>query len=191
MRADAAPEEHDLATGAPRDVAEEPQAMDVRREHRDDDGAGRAFDERLEHGADVDLVAGRALGVDVRRVAHEQRDARVAELAEALGVEVLAVGRRLVELEVAAVDEHARVGGDGERGRVGDRVRHADRLDAERADVERRARARLEEPRVREHLVLAEPLADETERVRRRPHRHVVTLAGGTAARRCGPRGRA
>ena len=63
---------------------------------------------------------------------------------EALGVEVLAVGRRLVELEVAGVDDHARVGGDGERRRVGDGVRDADGLDVERADVERRARARLE-----------------------------------------------
>ena len=52
--------------------------------------------------ADVALAAGRALGVDVRRVAHEERDARVAELVEALDVEGLAVGRRVVELEVAA-----------------------------------------------------------------------------------------
>ena len=52
---------------------------------------------------------------------------------EALDVEVLAVGRRVVELEVAAVDDGAGVGADGERRRVGDGVRDADGLDAERA----------------------------------------------------------
>src|SRR5262249_10054287 len=55
MRSDAASEQHDLATGAPRDLAEEAQAMDVRGEHRDDDGSFRLEDEALEDVADVRL----------------------------------------------------------------------------------------------------------------------------------------
>ena len=50
----------------------------------------------------------------------------------------------------------------------------ADRLDAEGAHLERLARHRGNELRPPEHLVLREPLAHETERVRRAPHRHVV-----------------
>ena len=45
---DAAPERHDLAPVAPRDLAEHAQAMHVRREHRDDDRLLRAGDDRLE-----------------------------------------------------------------------------------------------------------------------------------------------
>ena len=150
--------------------------MDVRGEHRDHDRALGLGDEPLEHLADVRLVPGRALRVDVGGVAHQERDARVAERAEAVRVQVLAVRRPLVELEVAGVDHDAGVGRDRERGGVRDRVRDADRLDAERADRERLAGGRLDQPRVLEDLVLAQSLAHEAERVRRPVDRDVVSL---------------
>ena len=177
VRADAATEQHDLAAGAARDVAEQAEAMDVRGEHRDHDRAGGALDERLEHGADVDLVAGRALGVDVRRVAHEERDAGVAELAQALGVEVLAVGRVVVELEVAGVDEQCR-----RRCVIASAVASAIECVTRMGSTwneptSNGVRGRVSmEARMREDLVLAEPLADEAERVGRRPDGHVVPL---------------
>ena len=69
------------------------------------------------------------------------------------------------------MDDDARVGRDRERRRVGDRVRDADRLDLERADANGARAARLDEPRVLEDLVLAQPLADEPERVAAAPRR--------------------
>ena len=128
VRADAAAQQHDLAVGAARDVSQQPQAMDVGREHRHHHRGGGVLDHPLEHVTDVDLVA----------------------------------------------DVFTDVAGFGERGGVGDGVRDADRLDGERPDREDLARPRDLQTGVREDLVFAEPLADEAERVGRRPHRDVV-----------------
>src|SRR6202035_608785 len=101
VRRHAAPERYDLAAVPPGDLAEHAQTVDVRREHGDDHGLRSAGDDGLERLADALFAAGRAEGVDVRRVAEEEVDAFSPELAEAFHVEQLAVGRGVVELEVA------------------------------------------------------------------------------------------
>ncbi len=107
-------------------------------------------------------------------------------------VERLAVRRGLVELEVAGVHDESRVGADGERRRVGDRVRHADGLDLERTRPARGCRGfTLAQVDVLEDLVLGRALAHEAERVRRARTRARRTAARSTGSRRCGPRGRA
>ena len=67
-----------------------------------------------------------------------------AELGEAVQVEVLAVERRLVDLEVAGVHDDADRRVDGQRHAVGHAVRDADELDRRTA---RRSRARAAAPR--------------------------------------------
>ena len=59
------------------------------------------------------------------------------ELGEPMEVELLAVERRLVDLEVAGVDHDAVRRGDRQRDAVGDAVRDAEELDREAADASR------------------------------------------------------
>ena len=66
----------------------------------------------------------------VRRVAEQEVDAAVADLREPADVGALAVDRRVVELVVARVDAAAARRLEHDRGRIRDRVRHADELDA-------------------------------------------------------------
>ena len=74
----------------------------------------------------------------VRRVAEQQVDAAVAELGEPADVGLQPVDRRVVELPVAGVEDAAGRSSRSRSRRVGHRVRHADELDPERAEVDRR-----------------------------------------------------
>src|ERR1700756_2610645 len=64
-------------------------------------------------------------------------DAGAADLRQAAAVGALPVDRRVVELVVAGVDATAARRLEHDRGRVGNRVRHPDELEAERADLDR------------------------------------------------------
>ncbi len=107
------------------------------RDHQLALGAGENLLERLD---DVDLGSGEALAIDVGAVGEERQHALGAELGEAVQVEVLAVDRRLVDLEVAGEEHHADRAGDGDGHAVGHAVRDADELEGERADGHRLAR---------------------------------------------------
>ena len=74
---------------------------------------------------------------------HRQSTPSRAELGEPGDVGGPAVDRGLVEAVVAGDQDRAEVGVQGDRARVGDRVRHVDHLDLERARLAgaRRARA--------------------------------------------------
>ena len=169
VRRHAAPEGDDLAPVPARDLAEHPQAMHVRREHRDDDRLRRAGDDapRARSPTPSSLPVW-PVGVDVRRVAEQESHPLAPSSSKRGDVERLAVGRGVVELEIARVDDQARVGPDRERRRVGDRVRDADGLDLEGADpLGARAASRQRSVDVLEHLVLRER-ARERGRARRR-----------------------
>ena len=86
---------------------------------------------------DEPLGARRARALGVRRVAEEEVDPAIPDLGELPDVRPAPVHRRVVELPVARVDDAARLGVDDERDRVRDRVRDADELDPERAELER------------------------------------------------------
>ena len=67
-----------------------------------------AREDLLERVDDLALRAGEAAAIDVRAVGEQREHALGAELGEAVQVEVLAVDRRLVDLEVAGVHDARR-----------------------------------------------------------------------------------
>ena len=87
---------------------------------------------------DESLGAGHPGPLGVRRVAEQQVDAAVAELGERADVGLEPVDRCVVELPVARVEDASGRRLDDDRHRVGDRVRHPDELEPERAELDRR-----------------------------------------------------
>ena len=78
------------------------------------------------------LFGGReAVDLDVRGFAHEHEDAFLAELAQALKVNCLAVDRRVVDLKVAGMNDAADGRVDAERIGVGDGVVDSDEFNGE------------------------------------------------------------
>ena len=113
-----------------------------------------------------------------------------AVVREAGEVGRLRVDRRVIDLEVAGVDDRAGGRRDREAEGVDDRVRDADGLDAERADlhdVARHDRAQLDVV----DAELLELVGDEAEGQRHAVDRQRQRARRGTAPRRCGLRGRA
>ena len=86
------------------------------------------------------------LPIDVRAVGEQREHAGGPELGEPVEVEVLAVERRLVDLEIAGVDDDAVRRGDRQRDAVGHAVRDAQELDRERADRDALARPHRHQP---------------------------------------------
>ena len=91
---------------------------------------------RSRFGPDAGLARREAGAVGVRRVAGQQQDALAAELGQALDVRGRPLDRRLVELVVARDEHGAELGRRRHGARVGDRVRHVQQLDVERAELE-------------------------------------------------------
>ena len=115
--------------------------IDARRERRDDELALGAGEDLLEGVFDVELRSGVAAPIDVRAVAEHRQHALGAQLREAVQVERLAAERRLIDLEVAGVDQHALRRADRHRHAVRHAVRDADELDLKGPDRERRRAA--------------------------------------------------
>jgi len=143
----------------------------MRRERGEDDPAARGVEALGERRPHLDLRARVAGTADVRRIRAEHGHALLAELREARGVGGLAVERARIELEIAGVDDRARRRSDGEAHAVGDRVRHANRLDGERPERERHARGHRPERDLLGQAVLAELLGDQRLRQRGGVHR--------------------
>ena len=96
-----------------------------------------------------------------------------AELREAVHVEVLAVERRLIDLEVAGVDDDAERRVNGQRHAVGHAVRDADELDRERADGDPIARPHRRRAAASLEAVLPQLRLDQRQRQRRAVDRAV------------------
>ena len=114
----AAPEERHLAIELRGEVHEDLHPVDARRERGHDQPAGGAGEDLLERFDDFALRSGEAAAVDVGAVGKQRQDARRAELREPVHVEMLAVDRRLIDLEVARVDDDADRRVNGERDAV-------------------------------------------------------------------------
>ena len=146
------------------------QAVDVRRERRHDHPARRVADDALERSGDDLLALGHALALGVRRVGEQQRETSLAEAPELREVGAPAVDRRVVDLEIAGVQDRALVGVQRDGHGVRDRVRDAHELGLERADLHRLAvRVDLDQLRVVSHAVLVELRLDQAERQPRAP----------------------
>jgi len=162
----AAADEGHLAIELRGKVDEDLHPVDARRERRDDQLARGAREDLLERFDDLELGPGEAAAIDVRAVGKQREHAGGAELREAVHVEVLAVDRRLIDLEIARVDDDADRRVDRERDAVGHAVRHADELDRERADGDPLARPHGDQlPSV--DAVLLELRLDQRQRQRR------------------------
>ena len=130
----AAADKRHLAFELRREIHEDLHPIDARRERRHDDAARRAREDLLECVHDFAFRAGEPPAVDVGAVGEERQHALRAEFGEAMHVEMLAVDRRLVDLEVARMDQRSDRRVNRQRHAVGHAVRHADELDFERAD---------------------------------------------------------
>lgn len=97
-----------------------------------------------------------------------------AKLGEPVLVAEFAVRGRFVELEIACMYDEPLVGLDRESGGIDDRMSHANGFDNERPHLELLAGPGLEQPRVREHLVLVRSSPKQAERVGRSPNRDIV-----------------
>ena len=117
-----------------RQVDDELHAVDARRERGDHDLARRRREDLVEGVDDVGLRPGHAAAVDVGAVGEQRQDPGGAQLGQPPQIGRLVIERRVVDLEVAGVDQHAlrRVQRHGDA--VGDAVGDADELDLERAD---------------------------------------------------------
>ena len=170
-----------LRSNCARQVDEDLHPVDARRERGDDQPPARAGEDLLERLDDFGFRAGEAAAIDVGAVGEQRQHALGAELREAVQVEVLAVERRLIDLEVAGVDDDADRRVNRQRHAVGHAVRDADELDRERADGDPIARSdRHERRRVLEAVLpqLAARPAPASAACRR--------SARGRAARTCG-----
>ena len=131
---------------------------------------------------DLELRAGEAAAIDVGAVGEQRQHAARAELGEAVQVEMLAVDRRLVDLEVARMDQRPDRRVDRQRHAVGHAVRHADEFDLERTDRHALARPHRHEPVRAVEAVLPQFGLDERERQRRGVH-GTVDVAAARAER--------
>ncbi len=166
----ATPDERHLPPVLLGQVHEHLHPVQARREQRDDDlplGRGEDLLERVD---DLQLRAGVARPVDVRAVAEERQHAPRAQLGEPVEIHVLAVERRLVDLEVPGVHDRAGRRVDRQRHAVRHAVRHADELDLERPDRDGLARLHRHQPPARLGIELR---LEKRQRQRRAVHRPV------------------
>ena len=161
----AAADERDLAIELRREVDDDLQPIQARRKGGDDDLAFGAGEDLLERVFDLRFGAGVATAVDVRAVAEHRQHAFRPELGEPVQIERLAVERRLIDLEVAGVQQHALRRAHHHRHAVGHTVRHAHELDGERPNRDHRAGLHLDG--LRFELVFLEFVGHERERERR------------------------
>ena len=132
----AAAEEGDRPAGPDREVGHALDAGDRGREAGDEHAPARPLEDLLERGHDGVLAAGEPRLLDVGAVREEGQDAAVAPLRERVDVGALVRRGRGVDLEVAARhhDPGRRLDREGEA--VEDAVRDADRVHAERPDLD-------------------------------------------------------
>ena len=169
----AAADERHLAVELRGQVDEDLHSVQARRERAHDQLALGAGEELLEGVDDLALGTGEPAPIDVRAVAEQRQHALGSQLREAGQVEGFAVERRLIDLEVAGMDDDALRRVDGHRHAIGHAVRHADELDPERADGHDVARLDRHQARSMRHPVLVELGLDERQRQRRAVERAV------------------
>ena len=148
---------------------------DVARERRDDDPAVERLHDLAERVADRPFGR-RVPGVlGTRGVGQETGHALGAELGEDREVRQLAVDRRVIELEVAGVDDGPDRCPEGDAHRVGDRMTDPEGHHVEGPDVDLAAGLERDQ-RVVVELVLLDLVAEEAARERRGVDRHAREL---------------
>src|SRR3954447_3043239 len=88
-------------------IGQDLDPIEARRKHRDHDLPGRAREDLLESVDDIHFRTGEASPVDIRAIGQEREYAGRSQLREAVDVDVLAIERRLVNLEVTGMNHYA------------------------------------------------------------------------------------
>ena len=114
---------------------------------------GASAEDLVEAVADDALRGDEAGALDVGAVGQQHQNAVLADARQPGDVEQLAIYGRLVELEVARVDQRSGGGVQGEADGIGDGVRDPERLHVEQADLEPIRRVERDELRLVQHLV--------------------------------------
>ena len=135
-----APQERDLSSALARGVRGLLDAVDVAGEARDHNELPGVAHDLREHGPDGPLGGDDTEVLGVRGIAQEQVDAAGPLLGEGLEVGRPVVKRRLIELEVARVQNRAELRVDGHGHAVGDGVGHAEEPHRERPHLLARPR---------------------------------------------------
>ena len=166
-----AADDADLASGLDGDVDGLLHPVDVRGEARHEHAPLPRRDDLAERLADEALGAGESWALRVRRVTQHQVDATIPDVRETADIGAQPVDRRVIELVVAGVEDPQAAGLEHDRDRVRDRVRHADELRPEGADLDGAVLGfRLAQlGRLRE-AVLVELRLEQAERETRAPH---------------------
>ena len=149
-------------------------AAEQRGESGDEDSPRRFTKDAVERRDDHLFRRRVAAALAARGIGEERQHPLRAELAQPRKAWPAAAHRRVVELEVARVDDPAHIGGDAQPHAVRDRMGDRQELDLERADAE--ALARGDAPQVGaagEIGALAEPRFDQAARQRRGVDRRV------------------
>ena len=115
-------------------------AMDVRGERGDDDAAARSREKIGQRAADAALRRAMPGDERVRRVAQQREHPLLAVAREGGQVGGATIDRRVIDLEVAGVDDRSDGRADGQAEGVDDGVRHLNRFHAKRADFDHVAR---------------------------------------------------
>ena len=132
----ASPDECDLPIELRREIDEQLQSIDACGEGRDDDLAGRAAEHFFKTFDHVALGAGKAAAIRVRAVGEKREHAGRAELGEPMQIERLSVERRLIDLEIAGVNQNTSWRVNRQRDAVRHAMRDAHKLDAQRTDAD-------------------------------------------------------
>ncbi len=168
---DAASDESHPSIELRREVHENLHPVDARRERRHDDlplGVGEDLLERVD---DIDFGSRESATIDVRAVREERQHACRPELGQPVKIHVLAIDRRLIDLEIPRMN-HDPVGRlDRERHAIGHAVGHTQELDRERADGDALARPHRHQTLLDLLAVFLELGFDKRERQRRAIHR--------------------
>ncbi len=161
-------------TAEPRgQIHENLHPVDARRERGDDQLAAHIREDFLEGVDHVQIRPREPASIDIGAVAEQREYPRAPELGEAMKIEVLAVDGRLIDLEVARVDEGPDRTVNGHRNAVGHAVGHPNELHLQLADAYPIAGLDSDEPALGFEAMLPELLCHELQGQRRAVDRPV------------------
>ena len=159
----AAPDETNLSPAHRRDVDHLLNAVNRAREAREDNlsrrGAAKLF-KRHRHGA---FGWREARPLDVRAVAEEREHAFLPVARKRVQIERLAVDRRLVNLEIAGMNDHAHRRSNCQSNAINRAVRHVQEFDLERAKLNMMSRRNFAQVRLFHHVPLCKFLVNKRE----------------------------
>src|ERR1044071_4461299 len=151
-------------------------ARDARGKSRDQHFAGALLHDLLEIGPDLALGRRVARALDVGRVGHQEQHAFFTVGGEGLKVEHLAFHRRVVDLEIAGVNDRSDRRFDGEGQAIHQAVGDANAFDAKRRYLPRNPGGDLTHVRAILQIVFGQFVGQETESETGAEDRHVEVL---------------